>query len=974
LRNINEYQSRCENQLFDLRDKGFLCGTDFWGDLTALIFGDQLFESVDYVGILQYRRVLGVLNPHDVNTPLTFEMKSRKEIVELQARFYSLSPTSIQVSRAELLDQSLFEQFIISHRDSKELLIGAAHALNRSMELEPNTVLEMLKSERHFHPHNIFLAPIDFFQQWRIDIFESLHFMDRAAHTGALKLDRQASYVVERLFSVYLQLHRNNHSWLQQAHNVITFKHQLDQDPAQGAVNSKYLLQAITNIAPLVQSTQELIVMKDQQLDQIQRELNTYKKNRISNYSVKFQKFLVRLKESVRSKLVANLNACLPNVSKYQVFTFLRRLKTVRSFRDLILLMQLVFKRFAVQSRAISGKNKLHPNLEYKIEKNFAPLVSIIVPNYNHSAFLEKRLATIVNQTYKNFEIIILDDASTDNSITKIEKFIKVHNGRIKLIKNSINSGSGYNQWKRGIEESTGEIIWIAESDDLSSLDFLELMIPHFANRAVRLAFSNTQFFRRDASKSIWSLREYWSSTCDFSSTEEFTISLEEFLEGGMAKKNLIPNVSSCLFRKPPAYVLDNLVSFKYVGDWYFYIETIGQGLVCFEPKVTNYYRIHPNSTIQLNNKSKSFENELVRVHDLIGLYSTKVTILIAIPGFTLGGGEIFALRLARTLYKRGKRVAILDCNFIEANLPVDHEQNYPPIYQPVNIINFMGSTHFKFDIIHTHHASVDFTISKYKPEKTRHLISLHGMYEEMEELNQIRHEELFLQNKPTLTYLHEKNLSGFQSTTVDLLDFIKVQNFLDDEADSGDRATAIGDAQFVLASRAIEGKGWLDAILGVKTAREISNKDIHLHLLGDGPLREELQKSYIFEWLHFDGLVKSPNQYSREMDGALFLSSYKGESFPLVLLEFMQVGLPVIYTDIAATCEIMTLENKLLIEPVSLINGERDRIEVAEKILSILTMPEEERMDLKENLKRRANQFAADQVLPNYLSLYENE
>jgi glycosyltransferase involved in cell wall biosynthesis len=109
-------------------------------------------------------------------------------------------------------------------------------------------------------------------------------------------------------------------------------------------------------------------------------------------------------------------------------------------------------------------------------------------------------------------------------------------------------------------------------------------------------------------------------------------------------------------------------------------------------------------------------------------------------------------------------------------------------------------------------------------------------------------------------------------------------------------------------------------------------------------------------------------------MDGALFLSSYKGESFPLVLLEFMQVGLPVIYTDIAATCEIMTLENKLLIEPVSLINGERDRIEVAEKILSILTMPEEERMDLKENLKRRANQFAADQVLPNYLSLYENE
>lgn len=974
LRNINGFQSRCENRLFDLRDKGFLCGTEFWGELTAVVFGDQIFDGADYVGIIQYRRILGILNPHDFSTPLTFEMNSREEVIELQEKFYSLSPNSIQVSRPELLEQSLFEQFVLSHHNLEEMLIGAAQALNESMELEPDTVLKMLKTERYFHPHNIFLAPIEFFRQWRFDIFESLHFMDRFAHTRSLKLDRQASFVVERLFSVYLRLNKNKDIWSQQAHNVITFHHQIDLNRENIADSSKAMFMALKNIAPVVELSTELMLTKDLQLEKMQSELDLYKKNRISKYSVKFDRFLARIKTAIQSKLFSLLKLSLPNISKYQILMFLRHLKAVRSFRDVKVLIQLVSKRFAVQSQSSPRVSELQHNPEYEIATNFAPLVSIIVPNYNHSAFLEKRLATIVNQTYKNFEIIILDDASTDNSSFHIEKFIQEYSGKVKFIKNSINSGSGYNQWKRGIEESSGEIIWIAESDDLSSLDFLELMIPNFANLAVRLAFSNTQFFRKDIGKPIWSLGEYWSSDCKLSPIEEFAISLQEFLEGGMGEKNLIPNVSSCLFRKPQAHVLDNLVSFKYVGDWYFYIQTIGQGLVCFQPKVTNYYRIHSKSTIQLNSKSETFEKELARVLDSISILRKKVTILIAIPGFTLGGGEIFALRLARSLFKTGNRVAILDCNFIEANLPIDQAQNYPPIYQPKNVIHFMDSTHFKFDIIHTHHASVDFTISKYKPGNIRHLISLHGMYEEMEALNQIRHERLFLEKKPTFTYLHEKNLSGFQSATLELLDFRKVQNFLDDEIDSGEIATVYGDAQFVLASRAIDGKGWEDAILGVKTAREIANKDIHLHLLGDGPLREVLEKKYNFEWLHFEGLVKSPNQFSRNMDGALFLSSYKGESFPLVLLEFMQVGLPVVYTDIAATCEIMTLEDKLLVEPIQLKNGEIHRIEVANKILTFLTMPTKQKLILEEELKRRANQFAASQVLPSYLSLYESE
>ena len=51
------------------------------------------------------------------------------------------------------------------------------------------------------------------------------------------------------------------------------------------------------------------------------------------------------------------------------------------------------------------------------------PLVSVIVPNYNHAPFLEERINSILNQSYDNYELIILDDKSTDNSLEVIKKY-----------------------------------------------------------------------------------------------------------------------------------------------------------------------------------------------------------------------------------------------------------------------------------------------------------------------------------------------------------------------------------------------------------------------------------------------------------------------------------------------------------------------------------------------------------------------
>lgn len=102
--------------------------------------------------------------------------------------------------------------------------------------------------------------------------------------------------------------------------------------------------------------------------------------------------------------------------------------------------------------------------------------VSVIVPNYNYARYLPIRLESILNQTFKDFELILLDDASTDNSIQILENY-RNHPNVSQLVVNNVNTGSPFQQWMKGILLARGEYIWIAETDDIADLQFLETCI-----------------------------------------------------------------------------------------------------------------------------------------------------------------------------------------------------------------------------------------------------------------------------------------------------------------------------------------------------------------------------------------------------------------------------------------------------------------------------------------------------------------
>jgi glycosyltransferase involved in cell wall biosynthesis len=105
-------------------------------------------------------------------------------------------------------------------------------------------------------------------------------------------------------------------------------------------------------------------------------------------------------------------------------------------------------------------------------------MVSVIIPNYNNEIFLKNVISKILNNTYNNIEIIVVDDKSTDNSINIIKKF---KSDKIRILENKENSGTYYSR-NRGILMSKGEYILIVDGDDYIDSTYIENMVNYLKN------------------------------------------------------------------------------------------------------------------------------------------------------------------------------------------------------------------------------------------------------------------------------------------------------------------------------------------------------------------------------------------------------------------------------------------------------------------------------------------------------------
>lgn len=245
--------------------------------------------------------------------------------------------------------------------------------------------------------------------------------------------------------------------------------------------------------------------------------------------------------------------------------------------------------------------------------------VSVIVPNYNYEKYIHERLATIEDQTYPIYELIYLEDCSTDKSLEIAKKFKSNTKLDMRIIENTSNSGSVFKQWLKGFEEASGDYIWIAEADDLANNVFLEEVMRGFDDPSVVLSY--TQSKQIDEKGSV-TQNDYLGYTNEIDSKKWLTNytndGLKELSEA-LVVKNTIPNVSAVVFKKVDiSDYLDKLLSFKVAGDLYFYVQILKCGSIYFCSKSLNSHRRHFESvTVDKKNNQKHFD-EIVQMQDEI--------------------------------------------------------------------------------------------------------------------------------------------------------------------------------------------------------------------------------------------------------------------------------------------------------------------------------------------------------------------
>ena len=681
----------------------------------------------------------------------------------------------------------------------------------------------------------------------------------------------------------------------------------------------------------------------------------------------------------------------------------------------------------AAKERSSDGQIALYaiPNAA-----NFNPVlkVSIIVPNYNHQSYLRQRLDSIYQQTYENFEVILLDDNSTDGSQEILLEYAERFSGKTRYYPNHTNSGNVFKQWQKGLELATGDLVWIAESDDYCTNNFLTELVKYFANQAIMLAFCRSDFVANEPPARVGTIEGYWAGTNLSHFSSGFIKSAHWLVNNGWGVKNIIPNVSSAVFRHPgkmTIFTLPTWSSLQLCGDWIFYLSLVRGGLVAYDASATNFYRQHASSTSINLQKSNDYyrEHESVaqylvtwyklapgvlleqqaelrshweitqnnhRLDDFHLLYNLdnlqevagqrKPNLVMVGYALVAGGGETFPILLANLLKDCGYSITFFNANYaktdpgvramLNPNIPLLEVENM------TTIVDILGD--FGIEIVHTHYACMDiaFAASLADQPNIKQVVTLHGMYEMMEAQHFASSLAILGKKVANFVYIAQKNLLPFPLSWRQNKNFTQINNTLPIypikpilRSELGIGAT---DFVLCLVSRAIPEKGWEEAIQAVTWANKYIARKIHLLLIGKGLEYERLTAKNHSDFIHFLGFKANTRDYFAAADMGFLPSRFQGECAPLVLIDCILSGRPMLASNIGEIAAMLSAQDGLAGEVFELRDWQIP-IAVVGKMIANLATNQVYYETLQRRVAEVATKFDVEVMVQKYEQVYQD-
>ncbi len=246
------------------------------------------------------------------------------------------------------------------------------------------------------------------------------------------------------------------------------------------------------------------------------------------------------------------------------------------------------------------------------------PTVSVIIPNYNHARFLRQRVESVLRQTYQDFEVILLDDCSTDDSQSILREYASDPRVRIEL--NEKNSGSTFKQWNKGVRLARGEYVWIAESDDYAAPRLLEKLVSRL-DAEPRTVLCNCRSWRVSAEgQPIDFLDHYLADLDSHKWTADFCADGREECRKYLVQRNTVSSASSVLFRREVYWQVGGAdEKLVLCGDWKTWASmALTGGNISYVGEPLNYYRFHDASVSEKSLRNGVWAAEALQVTGLI--------------------------------------------------------------------------------------------------------------------------------------------------------------------------------------------------------------------------------------------------------------------------------------------------------------------------------------------------------------------
>lgn len=235
-------------------------------------------------------------------------------------------------------------------------------------------------------------------------------------------------------------------------------------------------------------------------------------------------------------------------------------------------------------------------------------MISIVTASYNYEQYIVETIQSVINQTYTDWELIVVDDCSTDNSVEVIKSF---NDERIKLFVNEKNLGLK-GTIEKGIEEAKGDWVVFLESDDMITPDYLEKKVE-IAQKypEVNLIFNDCEFFGDEKRIELFSKR--LKKTRKILSGKKYPCNL--FYDFFVSNK--IFTFSSVMVKREELLQINFDPKLDYLLDWHLWIQLVYRGKFYYVDEQLTKWRLHTESYIKNSQYKSPFDLQLKSYSDV---------------------------------------------------------------------------------------------------------------------------------------------------------------------------------------------------------------------------------------------------------------------------------------------------------------------------------------------------------------------